>query len=116
MYTKQEIIIRSHREGKSQRRISHELQISRKTIRKYIEDYENLQKGSIKPETVLSTYLSSPPVYHVGTRSKVRLTEEVQSVIDNLLEENDTKIQQGMRKQILKKIDILHLDINNPSG
>ena len=109
MYTKQEIIIRSHREGKSQRRISHELQISRKTIRKYIEDYENLQKGSIKPETVLSTYLSSPPVYHVGTRSKVRLTEEVQSVIDNLLEENDTKIQQGMRKQILKKIDILQL-------
>jgi DNA-binding NarL/FixJ family response regulator len=42
MNTKQEIIIRSHREGKSQRRISHELQISRKTIRKYIEDYENL--------------------------------------------------------------------------
>ncbi|HZK95129.1 MAG TPA: helix-turn-helix domain-containing protein [Prolixibacteraceae bacterium] len=76
MYTKQEIIIRSHREGKSQRRISHELQISRKTIRKYIEDYENLQKESTKPETALSTYLSSPPVYKVGTRSKVRLTTE----------------------------------------
>ena len=39
MYTQQEIIIRSHREGKSQRRISRELQISHKTIRKYIEDY-----------------------------------------------------------------------------
>ena len=63
----------------------------------------------MKPETVLSTYLSSPPVYHVGTRSKVRLTEKVQSVIDILLKENDTKIQQGMRKQILKKIDILQL-------
>ena len=34
MYTKQEIIIRSHREGKSQRKISHELQINRKTISK----------------------------------------------------------------------------------
>ena len=109
MYTKQEIILHSHREGKSQRRISHELQISRKTIRKYIEDYKNLQKGSMKPETVLSTYLSSPSVYHVGTRGKVRLTEEIQSAIDILLEANDKKIQQGMRKQILKKIDILQL-------
>jgi len=109
MYTKQEIIIRSHREGKSQRKISHELQINRKTIRKYIEDYENLQKESSKPEMVLSTYLSSPPVYNVGTRSKVRLTPEVQSIINTLLEENDRKMQQGMRKQILKKIDILQL-------
>ena len=107
LYTKQEIIIRSYREGKSQRKISHELQINRKTIRKYIEDYENLQKESTKPEMVLSTYLSSPPVYKVGTRSKVRLTTEIQSFIDTYLEENDRKIQQGMRKQILKKIDIL---------
>jgi len=109
MYTKQEIIIRSYREGKSQRRISHELQISRKTIRKYIEDYKNLQKGSVKPETVLSRYLSSPPLYKVGERSKVRLTEEVQTVIDTLLEENGKKMQQGLQKQILKKIDILQL-------
>jgi len=109
MYTKQEIIIRSHREGKSQRRISRELQISRKTVGKYIEDYENLQKESKKSETVLSTYLSSPALYRVGTRSKVRLTQEVQSVIDTMLEENCKKVQQGMRKQILKRIDILQL-------
>jgi transposase len=109
MYIKQEIILLSHRQGMSQRSISHELQISRKTVRKCIEDYENLQKGSVKPETVLPTYLSSPPVFNVGTRSKVRLTEEIQCVIDTVLEQNDTKIQQGMRKQILKKIDILQL-------
>jgi transposase len=109
MYTKQEIIIRSHREGKSQRRISRELQINRKTIKKYIEDYETLQKTAIKPETTLSTYLSSPPTYCIGTRNKVRLTQEVQSVIDAFLEENGKKIQQGLRKQILKNIDILQL-------
>ena len=109
MYTKQEIILRSHREGKSQRRISRELQISRKTVAKYIEEYENLQKEPMKPETVLSKYLSSPVLYRVGTRSKVRLTQEVQSVIDAMLEENCNKIQQGMRKQILKSIDILQL-------
>jgi predicted transcriptional regulator len=109
MYTKQEIIIRSHREGKSQRRISRELQISRKTVGKYIEDYENLQKESKKPEEVISSYLLSPPLYSVGKRSKVRLTQEVQCFIDRLLEENCKKMQQGMRKQILKGIDILQL-------
>ncbi|MCA1759823.1 MAG: IS21 family transposase [Bacteroidales bacterium] len=109
MYTKQEIIIRNHREGKSQRQISRELQINRKTIKKYINDYEKLQAGSLHPGTALSTYLSSPPIYNIGTRSKVRLTQEVQSFIDAQLEANVTKVQQGMRKQILKNIDILQL-------
>ena len=109
MYTKQEIIIRSHREGKSHRQISRELQINRKTIKKYIEDYEKLQAGSLHPETALSTFLSSPPLYRIGKRSKVRLTQEVQSFIDSQLEANGKKVQQGMRKQILKSIDILQL-------
>jgi DNA-binding NarL/FixJ family response regulator len=104
MYTKQEIIIRSHREGKSHRQISRELQINRKTIKKYIEDYEKLQAGSTHPETALSTFLSSPPLYRTGIRSKVRLTQEVQSFIDAQLEANGKKVQQGMRKQILKSI------------
>lgn len=109
VYMKQEIIIRSHREGKSHRQISRELQINRKAIKKYIEDYEHLQSGSSEPETALSTFLSSPPLYRIGIRSKVRLTAEVQSVIDTLLEANGRKIGQGMRKQILKNIDILQL-------
>jgi len=109
MYTKLEIIIRSHRDGISHRQISRELQINRKTIKKCIEDYENLQKGLVEPETALATFLSIPPSYCVGTRSKVRLTQEVQLVIDGLLEENISKVQRGMRKQILKKIDILEL-------
>jgi len=82
MYTKQEIIIRSHREGKSHRQISQELQISRKTIKKYIEDFEKLQAGSTQPATALSTFLSSPPVYRIGLRGKVRLTQEVQPFIN----------------------------------
>lgn len=109
MYTKQEIIIRSYREGKSQRLISRELQVSRKTISKYIAEYEDLQKGLIGPETALSTFLSSAPLYRIGTRSKVRLTAEVQTVIDAHLEANSKKIQQGLRKQILKNIDIFQL-------
>src|SRR5665648_1155911 len=81
MYTKQEIIILSYREGKSHRQISRELQINRKTIKKYIDDFERHQSGSTQPETALSTYLSSPPLFRIGTRSKVHLTQEVQSFI-----------------------------------
>ncbi len=106
MYTKQEIVISSYRNGKSQRKISRELQVNRKTIKKYIEGYENLQKGSIRSGTALSAYLSDPPVYRVGERAKVRLTGEVRSFIDTLLEENVKKVQQGMRKQVLKGVDI----------
>jgi len=109
MYTKQEIVISSYRNGKSQRKISRELQVNRKTIKKYIEGYENLQNGSIRSGTALSAYLSDPPVYRVGVRTKVRLTGEVRSFIDTLLEENVKKVQQGMRKQVLKGIDILRL-------
>ena len=68
MYTKLEIIIRSHREGKSHRKISRELQISRKTVKKYIEDYERLLSGSAQPELCLFHLRSTPPfsrkVYH----------------------------------------------------
>lgn len=109
MYTKQEIIIRSYREGKSQRLISKELDISRKTVKKYIGDYERLGETSISPKTTLSTYLSSAPIYQTCIRSKIRMTLEIQQFIDTLLEENNKKIQQGQRKQILKKIDILEL-------
>jgi DNA-binding NarL/FixJ family response regulator len=44
MYTKQEIIIRYLREGKSQRQISRELQINRKTVKKYVDSYNSKQK------------------------------------------------------------------------
>jgi transposase len=109
MYTKQEIIIRSHREGKSHRQISRELQISRKTIKKYLEEFEKLQAGSPQPDTALSAFVSNPPIYRIGIRGKVRLTQEVQSFIDARLEANAKKVRQGMRKQILKNIDILQL-------
>ncbi len=81
MYTKQEIILKSHREGKSQRSISKELGISRKTVRKYIKQCEaRLQSGE-------------PP----------------QEAIDELLAANEEKKLQGLRKQLLKKCDILDL-------
>ena len=91
MYTKQEIIIKSYREGKSQRSISRELQISRRTVKKYISEYEShLQKKHSQP-VLLMEYLSQPPIYRTQNRAKFKLTREVQDAIDKLLEENTEK-------------------------
>ena len=107
MYTKQEIIIRSYREGKSQRRISRELSINRKTVKKYISEYEErLSQGSCLKQTQ-SSYLSEAPSYKGCIRGKIKLTEEVIEAIDGLLELNQQKKEQGLRKQMLKKKDIL---------
>lgn len=107
MYTKQEIIIKSYREGKSQRCISRELQVSRKTVKRYIEEYEQIQQSGVSLATAQSSYLTTVPVYKTGQRSKLKLTREVEASIDRLLECNRQKKQQGLRKQLLKKKDIL---------
>jgi len=106
MYTKQEIVIQSYREGKSQRMISRTLGISRPTVRKYIEAYECSVQESDSTENAFSGYLSQAPTYKSGKRSKLKLTQEVQDAIDKYLEENQQKIQQGLRKQLLKSCDI----------
>jgi len=107
MYTKQEIIIKSHREGKSQRQISTELQINRRTVKRYLQDYDRLVSTTKDTSTAQITYLSTEPVYKNSNRGKVRLTNEVQQEIDLLLDENQKKKAQGLGKQLLKKHDIL---------
>ena len=108
MYTKQEIIISSFRDGKSQRQIARDLQISRKTIRKYLQEHEKALQSAVCKETAQSCNLSSEPVYKMATpRLRLKLTREVETVIDELLEDNERKRGQGLRKQMLKKKDIL---------
>ncbi len=106
MYTKQEIIIKNYREGKSQRTISRELQISRTTVKRYIEEFEAYQNKCNTGSQDLTGYLSKPSIYRVNNRPKLKLTREVQASIDKLLEENEQKKHQGLRKQLLKKCDI----------
>lgn len=107
MYTKQEIIIRSYREGKSERCIARELSISRTTVKKYIEEYEEIKRTSTSADAAQTEYLSTSPVYKTSSRPKVKLTQEVTLSIDKLLELNRQKREQGLRKQLLKKKDIL---------
>lgn len=109
MYTKQEIIIRSYRSGQSQRQISKELSISRRTVKKYIEGYEMQLLRSADTSEAHSAYLSTAPSYRVSNRGKLRLTQEITDEIDQLLLKNQEKLSLGQRKQLLKKIDILEV-------
>jgi transposase len=109
MYTKQEIILRSHRDGFSQRQITRDLGISRKTVSKYISQYNLLLTSGKTVSQALSVCLSEPPAYNSNPRCKIRLTQEVKAATDLLLEQNQKKRMSGLSKQQLKKIDILAL-------
>lgn len=108
MYTKQEIIISSYRSGKSHRRIARDLQISRKTVKKYLDEHEAGLRSGVRVETAHSDGLSTAPVYRMSApRGKLKLTPEIEAAIDTLLAQNALKKRQGLGKQLLKKKDIL---------
>lgn len=110
MTVKQKIILKYFREGLSQRKIARDLQISRKTIRKYIADYqksyqETSDKNGEAAEELVDAIVE-PPVYDSTSRTKRKLTLELTGQIDKLLKENDRKRHLGLDKQLMKKIDI----------
>ena len=108
---KQKIIISHHREGKSQRQIERETGINRKTIGKYIREYEekkNILIGSKDGDnTELIADILEKPKYDTSSRYKVKLTDEIISRIMFYLKQNEEKRATGRSKQQKKKIDIL---------
>lgn len=108
MDTKQEILRRYFRESDSERKIARDLQINRKTVKRYLEDYLDAKSKSEKEGTQesLQDYSTSPPDYDVSGRTKRKLTEEISALIRQQLEENEQKRRSGLRKQIKRKTDI----------
>lgn len=128
MITKQEIIIRYFRQGDSQRKISRELGINRKTVRKYIEDYEKHRskqgKGAEDTNSEMEDSMEAimrPPSYDSSSRKRRKLTKEIAEEIDGYLRQNAAKRASGRRKLVMKKIDIYEAlkakshDISYPS-
>lgn len=108
MDTKQEIFRRYFRESDSERKIARDLQISRKTVKKYLSDYLQAADQSEKEGTqeILQEYSCSPPEFDSSHRTKRKLTQEIGTIIREKLQENDRKKREGLRKQIMRKIDI----------
>lgn len=107
---KQKIILKHYHDGKSQRAIQRETGISRKTIRKYIKEYEakraTLLKGRNVSEEELIQSIVEKPAYDSSNRKKTKLTEELIERIKYYLQENEDKRAIGRAKQQKKKIDI----------
>lgn len=109
---KQNIILSYYRDGKSQRQISRETNISRKTIRKYLREYEQKKKKlmesgkKIEDTEELIADIVEKPKYDTSSRAGVKLTEKVIEKIKYYLAQNDKKRAEGRPKQQMKKIDI----------
>lgn len=107
---KQKIILKHHHDGKSQRAIHRETGISRKTIRKYIKEYESKKAALIDsrniPDGELIQSIVEKPTYDSSSRKKTKLTPQIIERIEYYLQENETKRAIGRAKQQKKKIDI----------
>ncbi|MFH0785911.1 MAG: IS21 family transposase [Pseudomonadota bacterium] len=108
MVTKQEVIRRYFREHDSERKIARDLQISRVTVKKYLQEYISvLEKPGIEASHEgFQEYSGLPPKYDGSNRSKRKLNQEIENIIKDQLQENDRKRREGMRKQVKLKIDI----------
>lgn len=106
---KQEIILSHFREGKSQWQIHRETGIDRKTIRKYINDYENKKRQLLNSEEgdkELIGDIVSAPKYDSSNRVRRKLNDKIINRIKFFLKENEIKRVTGRSKQQKKKIDI----------
>ena len=87
MVDKIQILLKYYREGKSQRSISRDLQVSRHTVKKYILEHE-LEIKSKNVKKHLEKCLSFKPQYKTGTRAKQKLSDEILTEIESCLAKN----------------------------
>nr|WP_276538553.1 IS21 family transposase [Dehalobacterium formicoaceticum] len=114
MKTKQEIILMHIRDGISQREISRITGSDRKTIRKYLREYEEKRRELIEnegmdTEEIISTIVEKPK-YDTSNRQKKKLTDKIIERIKFYLDENEKRKAMGLHKQIRKKNHI-HEDL-----
>jgi len=106
---KQEIILSNFREGKSQWQIHRETGIDRKTIRKYIRDYDSKKRqllDSDKADKELIADIIAAPKYDSTNRIRRKLSDTMIERVQFFLKENEIKKETGRSKQQKKKIDI----------
>ena len=102
---KKEQILHYHRiDGLSLREISRRVGLNRKTVTRYIREYE--AQVSSDPEEGADMCLASRPKYPPRKVERSKLTDVVCAEIEYWLSENAKRRQTGMKKQCLKRQDI----------
>lgn len=101
---KKEQILHYHRiDGLSLREISRRVGLNRKTVTRYIREYESALADG--PDGV-DVCLATKPAYSERKVCRTRLTDDACQEIEYWLHENARRRQTGMRKQCLKRQDI----------
>lgn len=100
-----EKILHYHRvDGLSLREISRRTGVSRKTVTRYVREYEAMVQAD--PDEGTDMCLAGRPKYPRRKAERTKLTEAVCAEIEHWLLENARRRQTGMRKQCLKRQDI----------
>ena len=107
---KQQIIIK-HRGGTSNRQIAIDLGIDKNTVNKYVNEYEEelrelLAKNPEANPQELPPGIIEIPKYNAENRDVRKTTKEAMKIIQDCLDENAKKREDGRSKQQMKKIDI----------
>ncbi len=106
-------ILLKYQNGDNISEIARAVGVSRTTVRKYTNEYEEkirkikvtVEKQSDKVDTLVEE-LSTAPKYNSSSRAKRKLTDEIIILIDDCLEKNAEKLLNRNRKQMMKGIDI----------
>jgi len=108
MDTKQEILRRYFRENDSERKIARDLQLNRKTVKRYLKDYLKVREQSEAEgsQESLQEYSGSSPAYDTSGRTRRKLTDEIAVIVREQMDDNERKKREGLRKQVKRKIDI----------
>lgn len=95
---KQQIVISAFRDGKSLRAISRETGIDRKTVTKYVRDYEEKRSQLLQEDKdidikELIDCIVEKPKYNSTNRTKRKLTDEIIDKIKYYLKENKKELE-----------------------
>ncbi len=105
MEEKTSIILSYRRDGMSIREIARRNGMSRKTVRKYLREYERAV-GADPTSEALDAYMTTKPRYDSSRRERRVVTDSVRALIDECLSRNRQNASLGLRKQLMRKIDI----------
>lgn len=98
--TQRQEIIKMLRDGRGIRYISRELDCDRKTVRRYLKEYEQALSSEDSSAAVLEL-LHTKPSYNIGSRSYRRFVQTIRERVDHYYEVNVKLRHQGLRKQCL---------------
>ena len=107
---KQRIIL-AHIDGMSNRAIANLLHMSKDTVNKYVNEYDEkraqllLANPDMDTSEIIQAFIEKP-TYDSSNRVPSKATPELMEAIEQCLQLNRDKRLMGMQKQTMKKIDI----------